>query len=64
MSCSCASEKKRTYFANIQLFTDQCDGMPAGAAPHLDLTAVVVCQQCGKAEFSIPASNLRLFQAA
>jgi hypothetical protein len=64
MSCNCAPEKKRTYFANIELFTDLNDGMPTGASPHLDLTEVVVCSHCGKAEFSIPASHLRTFQAA
>lgn len=64
MSCSCPSEKKRAYFANIKLFTDVRDGIPSGASPHLDMTQVLVCSQCGHAEFTIPSSNLRSFQAA
>lgn len=64
MSCNCAAEKKRIYLANIKLFTDVKDGIPTGASPHLDMTQVVVCSQCGNAEFTIPTSNLRSFQAA
>jgi hypothetical protein len=61
--CKCSGEKK-TYFANIQLFTDLVDGLPAGAAPPLlQKTRVAVCSQCGLAQFSVPASSLRYFQA-
>lgn len=64
MSCNCPSEKKRAYFANIKLFTDMQEGIPAGSSPHLDTTQVLVCSVCGHAEFTIPTSNLRGFQAA
>ena len=64
VSCNCPPEKKRAYYANIKLFTDVIDGIPAGASPNLDMTQVVVCSRCGNAEFTIPTSNLRSFQAA
>ena len=64
VSCNCPSEKKRAYFANIKLFRDVIDGTPTGSSPNLDTTQVVVCSQCGNAEFTIPTSNLRSFQAA
>ena len=60
MSCNCEPDKKRTYFSSVQLFSEPGNsGIPAGAGILLSQTEVNVCTQCGKAEFSVPDSDMQ-----
>jgi hypothetical protein len=59
MSCNCSPEDKRTYYANIQLFSEQQSGLVAGASPlSVKMREVVVCAKCGTGEFLVPTSEL------
>jgi len=62
MACSCPATNKRIYYANIQLFPEEKDGMVTGGSPHLSTKQVMVCSQCGTAEFLIEESELRWFR--
>lgn len=55
--CDCGSENKRTYYSNIQLFTEAPNGVPSGAAPHLGMKEITVCKKCGTAEFTLTESE-------
>jgi hypothetical protein len=63
MSCNCESEKKQ-FFGDVKLFTEYAGEIPTGAGMNLELTAVSVCPQCGKAEFIVPTRNMRWVQTA
>ncbi len=62
MPCACSSSKKRTYYANIQLFTELKNGMPSGSSPPMgSVKEVTVCSECGAAEFLVPEADRRWF---
>lgn len=62
MACSCGNQSRRTYYANLQLFTEKQNGLVAGASPpFLAALEITVCPLCGKSEFQIPSDRLRYF---
>ncbi len=62
--CDCGPDNKRTYYANVQLYTDKQEGLVSGAASPLAMKEVTVCTKCGHAEFSIAESEKRFFRVA
>lgn len=62
MPCSCFASTKRTYYANIQLYSQLIEGSPAGSAPSLSVKEVTVCADCGAAEFVITEDERRWFR--
>lgn len=62
MACSCGSSRKRTYFALIALHSEVKGGLLGGSAPPLgSVKEVIVCSECGMAEYQIPAEEMRWF---
>ena len=62
MACTCPSNKKKTYFALIELRSEVVDGILGGAAPSPGVVkAVIVCTECGLAEFRIPDEERRFY---
>ncbi len=54
MSCNCEADRKRTYYAAIQLWSDIQDGIPGGPGIRLDSVTVAVCTRCGESRFVVP----------
>jgi hypothetical protein len=52
----------RILYANIQLFPESKDRLLKGCSPHLSLKVVSICIRCGRANFSLEASELRMFR--
>jgi hypothetical protein len=63
MACSCPSSSKRTYYGQIQLFSNLSGGLPGGSSPPLGKTKeVTVCSECGLAQYSIPIEELSFYR--
>jgi hypothetical protein len=61
MSCSCGTDKK-TYYSHITLHTQPGEsGPPSVAGIPLAQTEISVCTRCGRAKFSIPATDMQKF---
>ena len=58
MSCNCASEKKRVYYATPLLFSETG---PGGAGMQVGQVTITVCKECGEASFEIPEDKHRWF---
>lgn len=58
MSCVCGNAPTRTYFANVQLWSNPG---PTGASFSTGEVAVEVCQKCGTASFVIPVETRKRF---
>ena len=54
MACNCDSKYKRAYHGEIKLWTEKKEGIPAGAGMTLPPVEVMVCENCGIAEFKMP----------
>jgi hypothetical protein len=64
MACICSLPKKKIFYAHIELYTRLADGMPVGSSPPSGtVKEVMVCVDCGAAEFTIPEGELRGFRA-
>lgn len=58
MACACDAVHKKTFYSNIQLWSDNQQGIPGGSAINIGMLPVVVCTQCGTAEFKIPEQDM------
>jgi len=54
MPCNCDSSYKRELYGDIKLWTTKQEGIPAGSGIVLPTVNVLVCDNCGTAEFKMP----------
>jgi ribosomal protein L37E len=61
MECSCPASMTRVLYADIQLFPESKGGLSKSHSHSLPLKVVTICTRCGRANFSIEKSELRMF---
>jgi len=54
MACTCDSNYKRVLYGEIKLWNAKQEGIPAGTGIVLPTVDVLVCDNCGTAEFKMP----------
>jgi len=54
MACNCDSSNKRVLYGEIKLWSTKHEGIPAGTGIVLPTVEVLVCDNCGTAEFTMP----------
>jgi hypothetical protein len=54
MACNCDGTHKRVLYGDIKLWSAKQEGIPAGSGMVLPTVDVVVCDNCGTAEFKMP----------
>jgi len=60
MSCNCDARSKKTYHAEIKLWSDVQEGLPTGAGKALRPVKVTVCTECGNSEFTVSEADMQI----